>query len=461
MVQLNTALGQLDAQLRMQREDDDSEQRIRKARMKMVIQPGLRSAFFASQLMPMPFVLDRKISTMSTNGKSIRFNPTFVLANSMENLIGVLAHEVMHCVLLHHLRRGQREMDQWNQACDLAINPLLRASGFSLPDEGIFPGSYPYEHLKIGLSAEEYYEALKKPPIPLPPESQDGQSEASKNPSEDDSESKRDQSNDQENKDEDHEPETSDGDSPSDSTGNPSHSPGSKDPGGCGGVEDYPEPSPAEQQEQESRWKVSAMEALETAKRMGCLPGHFEKLVEAIVKPKIDYRDLLRYYLSELAHNNYSWRKPNSRYLYQDLYLPGVRGHQLSGLVLALDTSGSIFADPKQLSFLMGELQTILESYECTDVTVLCHDTRITHSQVWNTTEGSFTMIPRGGGGTSHNCIMEYIAEKQLDPPVLICLTDMYSTFPREEPPYPIIWLSTTKTAALAPSYGHFIYIGD
>ena len=92
---------------------------------------------------------DPSVETMETNGVSIRFNPEFVASLSRGALRTVIAHETMHCAALHHTRRGHRDLRRWNIACDHAINPLLAAAGFELPDGALLNPAF------AGMSAEE------------------------------------------------------------------------------------------------------------------------------------------------------------------------------------------------------------------------------------------------------------------------------------------------------------------
>src|SRR5262249_20793082 len=69
------------------------------------------------------------VPTMATDGQRIVYAPAFVNSLQPAELEAVLAHEVLHCALGHHCRRGQRDPRLWNEAADLAINPLLVANG--------------------------------------------------------------------------------------------------------------------------------------------------------------------------------------------------------------------------------------------------------------------------------------------------------------------------------------------
>src|ERR1700691_3346343 len=99
-------------------------------------------------------VEDPTISTMQTDGVSIRFNPDFVTGLSRAVLRTAIGHETMHCAALHHTRRGNRDARRWNIACDYAINPLLAETGFEMPEGVLLDPAY------AGMSAEAIYDKL-------------------------------------------------------------------------------------------------------------------------------------------------------------------------------------------------------------------------------------------------------------------------------------------------------------
>lgn len=109
---------------------------------------------YASQLLKLNTEITTDTDTADVDGVTLRINPDF-----WSELIGterdfLLAHESMHVVLMHHLRRGDRDPDKWNRACDYEINPLLVGDGLKMPDGGLL--SYRYH----GMSAEDIYELL-------------------------------------------------------------------------------------------------------------------------------------------------------------------------------------------------------------------------------------------------------------------------------------------------------------
>ncbi|MGE5153641.1 MAG: VWA-like domain-containing protein, partial [Bdellovibrio bacteriovorus] len=47
----------------------------------------------------------------------------------------------------------------------------------------------------------------------------------------------------------------------------------------------------------------------------------------------------------------------------------------------------------------------------------------------------------KGGGGTSFAPVFQWIAKEGIQPDLLVYFTDADGEFPKQEPPYPVIWL--------------------
>jgi predicted metal-dependent peptidase len=83
--------------------------------------------FFGMALLRRPIILDETLkfpAGVDARGQ-IYVKPSFFDNKSTGNLQFVLAHECMHYMLLHSLRRGWRDHRAWNIACDKVINDLL------------------------------------------------------------------------------------------------------------------------------------------------------------------------------------------------------------------------------------------------------------------------------------------------------------------------------------------------
>jgi predicted metal-dependent peptidase len=380
----------LETAAQRQTHEQHAQRALSAARVKLILGRDAKSAFFATLVLRLQPYVDWQIETIATDGKSLHYCPTFVTGLSPDELVGVLAHEAMHCALAHPFRRGSRDPEQWNIACDLAINPLLVQAGIVLPRNRLMPGEGTHASFEPFKSADEYYCLLSQPPLSSPTNEQESSAGA--------------------------------------------------DPGGCGQVIDPKQDDPASQQQHEADWKVALVQAQQAAHGRGELPQGLGRTVQQIVHPPADWRCLLRAFVAQQAKNDYSWLRPNRRLLVQGLYLPGVHSEELGEVVLAVDTSGSI--SEELLNRFAVEVNAVLEAYDCT-LTVLYHDTDIQAIQTWTSVDGPLQLTPVGGGGTNHGCVFEWLEQSAVTPACVICLTDLETTFPDTTPPYPVLWAVT------------------
>jgi predicted metal-dependent peptidase len=174
---------------------------------------------------------------------------------------------------------------------------------------------------------------------------------------------------------------------------------------------------------------------------MGNLPGGVQRLVQEILYPPLNWRELLRHFVEESARKDYSWMCPSRRYLHQGLCLPGLYSKDLGHIVIAVDTSGSI--DTDALSRFATEVSAILEVYD-TVIDVLCCDTKIQDHRQFDRQDLPLNIEPKGGGGTSFIPVFEWVEAQNLVPCCLIYLTDLEcSRFPINAPGYPVLWVQT------------------
>ena len=182
---------------------------------------------------------------------------------------------------------------------------------------------------------------------------------------------------------------------------------------------------------------MAVAQAEQAAKGVGELPAGLGRTVEQIVRPTADWRAVLQAFVSAHARNDYSWSRPNRRFLTQGWYLPGMRSEELGDVVLAVDTSGSVGS--RELAVFASEIDAILEAYACT-ATILYHDTQVQSVQTWDSRDGPLTLGPVGGGGTSHVCVFDWVAQSGLQPACVIALTDLDTQFPATIPDVPVLW---------------------
>ena len=379
-------------------------ERISKARTRLVLSKSADYAFWASLALRLRVESsDTEVDTLGTDGERLVCNPEFVASLTDDERVAVVAHEVAHCAHNHMGRVGHRDHDLFNIAGDLVINPLLTAAGFKLPQGQIMPGQGKYKDIPAGLSTEETYQKLldRKKQDPGP-----------------------------------------NGDEPSDGQGDGQGKP-KGDPGRCGQVMPPPDPSDAGQREMEGQWKVAVAQAHNQAKQRGQLSAGLERLVAEVLEPVVNWREVLREFVTRQARSDYSWSPPNRRFVYMGLYLPSVRSEELGEVVLAIDTSGSI--SDATMSRFVSEIQGILEAFADAKLTILFHTSEVYNVQRWEGSDGPIVLEKTQSGGTDHRPVFQRIEDDDMQPTCLICLTDMASCWPATAPDYPVLFCSIEK----------------
>lgn len=162
-------------------------EKIEKARISLI----LDHPFFGSLILGMNTHASQENETGWTNGQEIGYSEKFIDGLTQPEVLGFLAHEIMHVATLHHLRRENRNAKDWNIATDKAINDILSACSMQLPPDAIYPS-------QPGLSAEEYYsDSQSNPDIRRKPGDDPGGAGAVKdappdtNPSQEEAETKQ------------------------------------------------------------------------------------------------------------------------------------------------------------------------------------------------------------------------------------------------------------------------------
>lgn len=179
-----------------------------------------------------------------------------------------------------------------------------------------------------------------------------------------------------------------------------------------------------------------------------------------LLKPSIDWRKALREFVQETCagRDESSWRKPNRRFLADDIYMPSMVGVTMNELVVGFDTSGSIFGGGEMTRF-VSEITSIIEDVKPSKVHVIYWDTGIVGHQTFD--DGQFAvqnLKPKGGGGTDGSVLFEYLREKRITPQAIVQLTDGYvgswgnSTIPT-------LWAITTPS--ISAPWGTTLHLGD
>ena len=115
-----------------------------------------------------------RFKTMCTDCETfVACHPEFVQAQPDAVIRAILVHEILHVIGQHNQRKGGRDSDLWNEACDYAINPIIHSdSSFGtdlqfpkLPDGvamklGINDYDCLFEERFVGFRAEDIYDMM-------------------------------------------------------------------------------------------------------------------------------------------------------------------------------------------------------------------------------------------------------------------------------------------------------------
>jgi len=338
--------------------------------------------------------------------RHIWYNPELTSHLSTSQLGFVLAHEVCHQVLASMDRRRGRVHHLWNCATDYAINRIVAdiehpgRPGQRLYDDpsGVIPGLGKVIILMDkrwdGMIAEAIYEYLVNETLPDPTTVTLQLDELT--------------------------------------------IPNVQDHGG--GVDVHlPGDLSREQKEELTDRIASAVEAWRQSDMAGSMPGEMVREIELRRRPQIPWQRIFRQYAGQAtARDEYALSRPNKRYLNEGLVVPGLFSEKAGCIVVSLDTSGSMTAT--ELEVVGVELRALHDQAE--EMTLIVADADV-QEVIGDNRLASFLKAGRfrGGGGTSHVPVFDWMRERHLRPDLFIGLTDLYSDFPDRRPPFPVVWL--------------------
>ena len=144
---------------------------------------------------------------------------------------------------------------------------------------------------------------------------------------------------------------------------------------------------------------------------------------------KVNWKDALREFISSICQgkDDSTWRKPNRRWLQHDIYMPSTISETTGRIVVAVDTSGSIFGEI--LTRFLSEVASIMENVNPEQVDLIYWDSEVAGHEVYGLNDADkmrTSTKPKGGGGTTPSCITKYMRKHKIDPVCAIVLTDGY-----------------------------------
>jgi len=438
------------------------EQRLTKARGNIV----LRQPFFGALLLRLGVHETKRIPTMATDGQKIYYNPSFVESKSDVDLQAIMIHEVVHVILKHHLRRGDRDTGRWNEACDHAVNLEMKRSDEYVPPDGLADPQY------IDMSAEQIYDLLEEPPeTEEPDDSDDKESDAESGSGDNDGSSAgendegEDTEPDSDDTDQDDDSETEDGDSPAEpddfddgadgDTPDDGDSHGSEpdpidDPTGMGVIMDAEQPI-----EEERELDSAIIQAAMLSRLAGENSLMAQRLAEEAKNPPRDWREAMRDIATPVHGGEYSWSKGNRRFVASGLYLPSIVPDDPPPFFAAIDASGSI--NNRVLGMFLGELQSILDDVRPERIDLAVFNTQLGEISEHEAGDDLTRLKVLGGGGTDFRCAFTKLED---DIVASIILTDGYCDKFPQEPEQPTLWIiEPGGDPGFDPPFGEVVFM--
>ncbi len=326
------------------------------------------SVFLSTVLFNLQTSFNEGVPTAGTNGLQMYLNPDWFVSLNEEQRVGLLCHEVMH-VVWNHMERGKNlDRKRYNIAGDHVINLQLLGDGFQLPEDGHWDKRFK------GMSTRAVYDKL--PASPPPPK---GASAPGKGKSKGD---------------------------PTSGTGDIIFNEGPPDPG-------------KEVTIQNIVMKAITQAEMAGGNEAGSIPADIRRMIDKLINPVLPWQTLLANYMNSYAKDDYSWRRPNRRFM-PEFYLPGQHSDKLGTISAAVDLSGSV--SEEQLRAFLSELYYIQQVMKPEMFNIISFDTKIHSNHVIHEGDEILDLEMKGGGGTRITPVLKYFNKQK--PVCAIIFTD-------------------------------------
>ena len=377
-----------------------------------------RHPFWGYLLMNVQVIADPTLPAIAATDcvRRIWYDPRRTRALDFRSLGFVLAHELGHHVYATAERARGRNHHLWNIATDYAINRIVsRIVDPVTGDAAYRPLPDILLHSRFdGMTAEQIYEALQEDPVGVL------LMRFHPDPKEVDAAGQR-----------------------------------TSDHGGSLDVHLPAELDDASREELAKRLR-SAVSHASAQGAAGQVPGEFARLIGE-GRARLPWQRLFRRLVaSSVTRDEYDPRRPHPRWAGEGFVVPSLAGERTGRVVVALDTSGSM--SPESLTAACAEIRALAQQVE--DVTIVVADARVQEVVELDDLERWLKRgRARGGGGTDHRPVFDWIARSGRPPDVFIGITDLRSHFPMRVPPYPVLWV--VPEFHRDPPFGRLIVIPE
>ncbi len=179
---------------------------------------------------------------------------------------------------------------------------------------------------------------------------------------------------------------------------------------------------------------------------VGKMGGNVDRNISEMLVPKINWKDALREFVKSVTQgkDQTTWRRLHKRYIASDIIMPSSYDEKVGGIVIGIDTSGSIGTE--ELTQFLSEVKSICDEVSPEKIDVLYWDTHVASRETYQNNELSNLVEstkPAGGGGTEPACVPKYIHKHDIKGECLLMLTDGY--IPEQNPSnwqigMPVLW---------------------
>lgn len=333
-------------------------------------------------------------ASAGTDGVYLYYNPEWFEKFDVTEGRFTLAHEIMHVVLMHSTRRGSRDPEIWNIACDHAVNLLLKEHDFQP-----YPTD-PCDSKYTGMTAEQIYDQLIKSGM-KPGRSKQGAGPRS------------------------------------------------------GDVKEY---KPSEhgnisKAEVERNIGINLEKALQAAKMAGQLTEKQRRELREAQVDKEPWFAHFRRYMTVLNSREYCWSRIDSRRAaFAGIVSPAMRVESMGKMVWSIDESGSL--TDSQLAAIGAHGSDICRECHPKEVVIIRHTDEVTHVETYYGPMYDIKLERKSSGGTDFRPVFDLIAAEHSDAQVVAMFTDMYGPMP-DDFAGDVVWITSTKD--MTPPFGTLI----
>lgn len=409
------------------------------------------------------------LPTAAVDGYHMYYNPHFIDRLDLDECKFVVAHEVMHCVYEHIIRRGGRDARLYNIAGDYVINYELKEMGVGkfisqekmsdpellklwkekakkeydkwMKESANQPGIL-YDPRFKGMVSEEVYDILFKEEQENGQQQQggfdshmdageggDGDQEADDcetcggtgiDPNDDGSGDEQEGNGGGEGEEE--------GDGHGHGGGKPCPDCGGtgKDMSGKSGRIPISQEDLDRLPDDMKKAVMDAAKVAEASDTAGRIPAGVKRLIDEWTDSKMDWREYLNNVIQSLFKSDYTWMRQSRKSMSAGYYLPGMDNDDMVSVDIAIDTSGSM--SDQMLKDILGEVRGIMEQFMDFKMRVWCFDTTTykVHEYTYDTVDEIDEFELEGFGGTDFECNWEMMKREDIMPDQLIFCTDGY-----------------------------------